>query len=305
MYTLAPTMRGLILTWRSWQMVFAVGAPIALLSIAIGLRSLPRTPMISAPHDGIGAALCATSTGLAVSGLESIVHANAWELSAALLVPGVVLLIAFVRRELTSTLPILPLDLVRRPLLALSSACSFIAFIDSMSFLVSLPFRLQHSYGFVPVEVVTMMAAWPLVMIFVAPAAGLLSGQEPAGILGGIGMAVAATALALIAFLPAAPTHADVMWRMALGGVGFGLFLTPNARLIVGSVPISRAATVGGFVSMTRLTGQTLGATLTATLLGLHLGGGPVPALISCGLVVVAGVLSVARLTSAGSRAAE
>jgi MFS transporter, DHA2 family, multidrug resistance protein len=164
---------------------------------------------------------------------------------------------------------------------------------------------LQHSFGFTPAEVGTMMAAWPLVMIFVAPAAGLLSDKVPAGILGGIGMTVAASALALIAFLPAVPTHSDVMWRMALGGIGFGMFMTPNARLIVGSVPIARAASVGGFVSMSRLTGQTLGATLAAALLGLHLGGGPVPALISCGLAVAAGLLSVARLTPVGSRATE
>jgi MFS transporter, DHA2 family, multidrug resistance protein len=304
-YALAPTLGGLILTWSVWQMVFAVGAPIALLSMLIGLRSLPKTPPINAPYDGIGAALCAISLGLTVSGLESIVHTNDWLLTGTLLISGIALLAAFVRREMHAKLPILPLDLLRRPLLALSATCSFIAFIASMSFLVSLPFRLQHSFGFTPAEVGTMMAAWPLVMIFVAPAAGLLSDKVPAGILGGIGMTVAASALALIAFLPAVPTHSDVMWRMALGGIGFGMFMTPNARLIVGSVPIARAASVGGFVSMSRLTGQTLGATLAAALLGLHLGGGPVPALISCGLAVAAGLLSVARLTPVGSRATE
>jgi MFS transporter, DHA2 family, multidrug resistance protein len=304
-YALAPTLGGLILTWSSWQMVFAVGAPFALLSMLIGLRNLPKTTPINAPYDGIGAALCAISLGLTVSGLESIVHANDWLLTAALFIPGLALLVTFVRRELHVPLPILPLDLMRQPLLALSASSSFIAFIASMSFLVSVPFRLQHGYGFAPAEVGTMMAAWPLVMIFVAPAAGLLSDKVPAGILGGIGMTIAASALALIAFLPEAPTHADVMWRMALGGIGFGLFLTPNARLIVGSVPIARAASVGGFVSMTRLTGQTLGATLAAALLGLHLGSGPVPPLISCGLAVIAGILSVARLTPLGRTTTE
>jgi MFS transporter, DHA2 family, multidrug resistance protein len=297
MNALAPTLGGLIIDVMSWQMVFVVGAPLALLSIALGLRALPETPRIASPYDRVGALLCALSLGLSVAGLESIVHANDWVLTASLLVTGVVALVIFVRREGRTALPILPLDMLRQPLLALSASGSFIAFIASMSFFVSLPFRLQNDFSFSPAAIGAVMAAWPLIMIVVAPAAGLLSDKVPAGILGGIGMAIAALALVLIAFVPDASSPFDFMWRMALGGIGFGLFLTPNARLLVGSVPKARAASMGGFVAMTRLTGQTLGATLTASLLGLHFGDGPVPALISSGLAVVAGLCSIARLT--------
>ena len=73
--------------------------------------------------------------------------------------------------------------------------------------------------------------------------------------------------LALLAYLPAHPGYFDVAWRMALSGTGFGLFLSPNARLILGSAPAGRTASVGGLIATTRLTGQTLGATLAATLL--------------------------------------
>ena len=110
-------------------------------------------------------------------------------------------------------------------------------------------------------------------------------------------MIVAESGLALMAYLPPELTAYDAMWRMALCGIGFAFFLTPNARLIVSSVPFDRAATIGGFVAMTRLTGQTLGATLTALLLAAHLGNGSAPALISCGLAIVSGVFSVLRLS--------
>jgi DHA2 family multidrug resistance protein-like MFS transporter len=83
---------------------------------------------------------------------------------------------------------------------------------------------------------------------------------------------------------------------MALSGAGFGLFLAPNARLIVHSAPHARAASAGGLISTTRLTGQTLGATLLAALLSVGVGGGPVPALLAAGLALLAGICSVARL---------
>jgi MFS transporter, DHA2 family, multidrug resistance protein len=297
MSAFAPTLGGLILVNSSWQMVFTVGAPLAFVSMLLGYFTLPKTPRLEAPFDYKGALLCALGLGLAVSGLETIVQSNRWLLTGILLVSGVAILAIFIGRDVRSSLPILPLDLMRRPVLALSSCGSFVAFIASMSFIISLPFRLQQDYGFSPAQVGAVMAAWPLVMIFVAPLAGVLSDKIAAGILGGIGMAIAAIGLALFAYLPAAPHPLDLMWRMAICGIGFALFLTPNARLLVGSVPRTRAASVGGFVSMTRLTGQALGATLAAAVLGMRLGNGRVPALISCGLVVIAGILSVARLT--------
>jgi DHA2 family multidrug resistance protein-like MFS transporter len=83
---------------------------------------------------------------------------------------------------------------------------------------------------------------------------------------------------------------------MALCGSGFGLFLPPNARLIVGSAPRHRAAAAGGLVSTVRLTGQTVGATVVALLLALGLGTGFVPPVVSACLAAVAGLCSIARL---------
>ena len=118
----------------------------------------------------------------------------------------------------------------------------------------------------------------------------------PAGLLGGIGMCISITALLLLAFLPADPSLFDVAWRMALCGSGFGTFLPPNARLIIGSAPRERAAAAGGLVSTVRLVGQTTGATLVAALLAIGIGAGMAPPLVAASLALVAGLCSVARL---------
>lgn len=296
---LAPTAGGAILALAPWPWVFAAGVPFAILSLLLGRFGLPDIAPRKLGYDGIGALYCVATFGLTIAGLEAGVHGAPLPIAGALVLVGLVLAVGLVRYELKQTHPIMPVDLLRLPVLALSSAGALCAFMASMLLLLSLPFRLQHGYGFTPGEVGAMIAPWPLTTMVVAPTAGALSDRVPAGLLGGIGMSVATVALLLLAFLPAHPAYADVAWRMALCGAGFGLFLSPNARLIVGSAPRRRAASAGGLISTTRLTGQTIGATGVAALLALGLGEGPVPPLVATALAVIAGLCSLARLNPA------
>jgi MFS transporter, DHA2 family, multidrug resistance protein len=91
----------------------------------------------------------------------------------------------------------------------------------------------------------------------------------------------------------------EIAWRMALAGAGFGLFLAPNSRLIIGSAPRLRVASAGGMVSTTRLLGQTVGATIVAALLAANFGADRTPALIAAMFALVAGLCSAARLRPA------
>jgi len=293
---IAPTLGGLVLAVANWPWIFAAAAPLALLSLILGRHSLPAPPPLDAPYDVFGAVLCALTFGLTIAGLESAVHGGAPAIAAALIGAGVLLAVWFVRRELKTAIPILPVDLLARPLLALSTASGFAAFVASMTLMLSLPFRLQQHYGFSPAEVGAAITPWPLAMMLFAPLAGTLSDRFHAGILGAIGMSIAVAALLLLAFLPAHLTHFAIAWRMALCGTGFAFFTAPNARLIVHSAPHERAASAGGLISTTRLLGQTVGATLLAALLAMGIGSNRVPALVAAGLAAFVGICSLARL---------
>jgi DHA2 family multidrug resistance protein-like MFS transporter len=301
---LAPTLGGIVLAFGRWPWVFAAAAPFALLSLLLG-RNLPEPEPRDEPFDLLGAVLCAATFGLIISGLESPVHGDSPIVSAAIVAAGILIAFFFVRRELDEARPIMPVDLLASPVFALSTVGAFTAFTASMTLILSLPFRLEHGFGFPPSAVGAMIAPWPLTTMFVAPAAGTLSDRVPAGLLGGFGMAIATAALVLMARLPAHPHYADIAWRMALCGSGFGLFLSPNARVIIGSAPAARAASAGGLLATTRLTGQTMGATLVAALLAFGLGGGGAPPLVAAGLALVAGLCSLARLNPALRRPAE
>jgi DHA2 family multidrug resistance protein-like MFS transporter len=290
----APTIGGLVLSIAPWPWVFASAIPFAIASLILG-RSLPDPAPRDEPFDVIGGIMCAAMFGLIIGGSESAVHGSSPVVSGAIVALGLFIGVLFVRREKGETKPILPIDLLDRPVIALSVIGAFTAFTASMTLLISTPFRL-HNLGFTAAEIGAAIAPWPLTNMIVAPLAGWLSDRIPAGALGGIGMAVSITALMLIAFMPADPSYFDIAWRMALCGSGFGTFLPPNARLIIGSAPRERAAAAGGLVSTTRLVGQTTGATVVAALLAFGVGAGRVPPMVAAGLALVAGLCSLARL---------
>jgi DHA2 family multidrug resistance protein-like MFS transporter len=292
---LAPTLGGLVLAIAPWPWVFASAVPFAIASLAFG-RALPDPVPREEPFDVLGAVMCVAMFGLVIGGAETAVHGSSPVVSAAIVLTGMLVGYYFVRRERGETKPILPTDLLARPVLALSAIGAYTAFIASMTLLLSTPFRLTHAYGFSAAEVGAAIAPWPLTNMIVAPLAGWLSDRYPAGLLGGIGMGISIVALLLIAFMPADPSYFDVAWRMALCGSGFGTFMPPNARLIIGSAPRERAAAAGGLVSTVRLVGQTTGATLVAALLAMGIGAGMAPPLVAAGLALVAGLCSIARL---------
>jgi len=291
----APTIGGLVLAVAPWPWVFACAIPFALLSLLLG-RALPDPKPGHEHFDVLGAVMCAAMFGLVIGGAESAVHGNSPVVSAAIVLTGALIGYFFVKREQGDANPILPLDLLSKPVIALSVVGAYTAFIASMTLLLSTPFRLTQEFGFSAVMVGAAIAPWPLTNMIVAPLAGWLSDRVPAGLLGGIGMTISIAALLLIAFLPAHPSYFDVAWRMALCGSGFGTFLPPNARLIIGSAPRDRAAAAGGLVSTVRLCGQTTGATLIALLLALGVGAGNIPPLVAAGLALVAGLCSLSRL---------
>lgn len=295
---LAPTLGGLILGFAPWPWVFASAVPFAIVSLLLG-RALPEPAPRDEPFDILGAVLCAAMFGLVIAGLEAFVHGDSPIVSAAIVAAGIGIGIGFVRRERNEPRPIMPVDLLGTPVMALSVIGAFTAFVATMTLLLSLPFRLEHQYGFLPSEIGAVIAPWPLTTMFVAPLAGILSDRFPAGLLGGIGMALATIGLLSFTMLPADPHYLDIAWRMSLTGAGFGLFLSPNARLIIGSAPRERAAAAGGVISTTRMVGQTIGATVVAALLALGLGSGDGPPLIAAGLAFMAGLCSITRLRPA------
>jgi DHA2 family multidrug resistance protein-like MFS transporter len=296
---LGPSVASVILSVAPWPYLFAVNVPLGVLGAMIALRTLPRTPLSGVKFDFGSAGLQAVAFGMLLFGVSEMGHGDSWLRVAAELVIAVVAGYALVMRQLTRAAPLLPVDLMRIPLFALSVSTSVCTFIAQSIGLVSMPFLFEHRFQLGQVATGLLMTPWPLVVAVVAPFAGRLSDKYPAGLLGGFGMAVMALGLLAMALLPDHPTTLDIVWRMTVCGIGFGFFNTPNNRAIITSAPPIRTGGASGMQATARLLGQSMGAALVALVFTVFPDHGTTVALFTAtGVAAVAACVSFSRLAA-------
>ncbi len=295
-----PSVAAAILSVASWHWLFAVNVPIGLVTFVMSLRLLPLTPPSEHRFDLASAVLSAFAFAFLIAGINGIGHGQAGPFVTIELVGAVCVGYILVRRQATLSLPLLPVDLFRRPIFALSVATSVTTFVAQGITFVALPFYFQDVIGRSQVATGLLMTPWPATVAVIAPIAGRLADRYPAGILGGIGLSVLSLGYLLLALLSAHPSTADILWRMMLCGLGFGFFQSPNNRAIVASTPRERSGGAGAIQSTARLLGQTVGAALVALIFGFAQsagGTGPkVAILLAAGFAAMAAVASVSRL---------
>ncbi len=299
-FTLGPTVASAILAVGPWPWLFAVNLPFGVLALIVGIKTLPSLPRAKHAFDFLGAALAACCLALFIVAIGGAGH----QATAGLVIGGLAaaLLIGFIlmRRHADHPAPMLPFDLFRRPLFALSAATAICSFaVQGLSF-VALPFYFEDILGRSQVETGFFMTPWPLVVAIMAPIGGRLSDRFSAGILGGIGLMLLALGMALLAMLPANPGVIDIVWRMMLCGFGFGFFQTPNMKTIMTSAPPHRSGSASGIVATARLVGQTTGAAAAALCFSLAAHDGATLALaLGAGFAALGSVMSFLRLTVA------
>lgn len=257
-----PVLASAMLTVLSWHWLFYVNVPFCLVALALAGGYLPRAPGDGKALDAGAAVLCALAFGLAVMGLERVAQPD-WG-TALIWLLGVVCWALLLRRERRSAHAIVPLDLLRLPSFSLAVRVCVLAFAAQGAAMVALPFLLSQTLGRDIAEIGMLIAPWPVMGACLAPFSGKWSDRISAGLLGVIGLALLATGLLAASELPAGAPMWAVMLPMALCGTGFGLFLSPNQRGIMFSVPAHRASVASGLSGLARLLGQTTGAAFVA-----------------------------------------
>ena len=266
-----PTLGGAILSIGHWSWIFLLNIPLGLLALVLGWKLLPHNPPTKEPKrlDGQSIVMNAVFFGLLIYTVEGIAHDG---ISTLLVLQGVITVIVgvmYIRRQLQIPMPILPVDLFRIPIFSMSIGCSIACFTAQMMALVSLPFFMQHTLSMSVAETGLMLTPWPLATTLTAPLAGRLIEKVHPGILGAIGMMVFTLGLLLLSVVGKGVGLADLAWRMAVCGVGIGLFQTPNNVTITTSAPIRRSGGASGMLGTARVLGQTLGTAIVAIVFHL------------------------------------
>jgi DHA2 family multidrug resistance protein-like MFS transporter len=297
--TIGPTFASAVLGVASWPWLFSLNVPFGIAAIVIGSLSLPDSDRSAHRFDVLSAVLTAITFATVITAIDSVAHDAAWPVIAGQALVCVAAGGWAALRQLGLPSPLLPIDLLRIPVFALSVGTSVCSFASAMIAFVALPFHMQTVLGISPAMIGVLIMPWPLAVGLFAPISGRLVERYPAGLLGGLGLALMAAGLVLVADLPVHPAVIDVAWRMALCGAGFGLFQTPNNRTLIGAAPKARSGGASGMLGTARLLGQAVGAALVAVLLSHFADQGTLLALyLAAGFASVAALVSTLRVAT-------
>jgi MFS family permease len=265
-----PVLGGMITYYAGWQMIFLATAPLALLVSAAAYRFLNQeiAPAHGESYDKIGAVLYFMGLILSMYGLSFVVN----DLSARLmLAAGLLILCLFVYYEFRCAYPLVDVKLFKENItFAFSNMAAMINYSATFAvgFLVSL--YLQIVQGFDPRVTGWILMSQPLLMALFSPFAGRLSDKIEPRLVASAGMGLTGLGLFGFSFMDQSTNLFWIIANLALMGLGFAFFSSPNNNAIMGSIGKEKYGLAASSLATMRMVGQALSMALTALILACY-----------------------------------
>jgi EmrB/QacA subfamily drug resistance transporter len=271
---LGPLVGGAVVSGISWNWIFWLNVPIGLVLAPLAWRRLQEST-------GAEKGLDLPGLGLASVGLLGIVwglvrgNELGWS-SPQIVGPialGALLVAAFVRWELRTDSPMLPMHFFRNRTFALTNVASlFMSFgmFGSIFFLAQFFQTVQHMS---PLQSGLRILPWTAMPMLIAPIAGAFSDRIGGERLMAAGLALQASGLFWIA-AQASPTEAytSLIGPFMLSGIGMSLFFAPVANVVLSAVRPEHEGKASGANNAIRELGGVFGVAVLAAVFA-HVGG--------------------------------
>ena len=234
------TLSGILIQLFTWRSIFLVNVPIGIFGTYWSRRRLKE---ISKPTHGErfdlpGAVTFSSSITLLLLGLTigSLTEA----LNLVLVASSAVLMVMFFLVERRTKFPVLDLSLFRIRLFTagnIANLLSGLAF-AGLAFVMTLYFQLVRGYD--PLHAGIFLIPLDATLILVGPISGSLSDKWGARGLSTLGLVVASVGFFVLSLFDQATPYSQIALGLVLVGCGIGLFRSPNASSVMGSVPASK-----------------------------------------------------------------
>jgi EmrB/QacA subfamily drug resistance transporter len=300
---LGPVVGGAITQGISWQWIFWVNVPIALVAIPLLFARVPESFGPRARIDVPGVALV---TVAALGLVWSLVRGNAagWGSAEVLgaLVGGVGAGVAFVVVELRSAAPMVPMRLFRSRTFSAGNAAVFFFNAALTGTIYMTAQFLQAVLGDRPLAAGLGLLPWGIAPLLLAPRTGALAdrvGERPLIVGGFAGMTAGLAWMALVA--GAGMSYAELIAPMALLGLGLTAALPALTKAVVGGVEMGDIGKASGVFTTLRQLGGAFGV---AIVVAVFAGSGSYASPIAFADGFVPAIAAAAALAAAGAVAA-
>jgi EmrB/QacA subfamily drug resistance transporter len=263
-----PLVGGAIVEGIDWEWIFWLNVPIGLAAIPLVLTrieesfggdtglDLPGLGLISAAAFGIVWGLVRGNS----AGWDSLEVVGA-------LAAGVLLVGAFIARELRAAEPMLPVRFFRSRAFSAGNAAIFFTFASLFGAVFFFAQMLQTALGYGPLDAGLRLIPWTITFITVAPAVGALAdrfGERPFMVGGLTLQALGMGWVALIA--DPGLTYSEFVLPSVVAGIGVSMAIPAAQNSVVGSFALEDVGKAAGANSMMRELGGVFGIAVAAAV---------------------------------------
>lgn len=266
-----PIIGGLLTQYLGWRSIFAFLVPIGIISLWLIFKRI-RIEWADArgeKFDWPGSIIYGVSLASFMYGFSKLPSTSGWIFLAS----GIFLGLVFVFFEKRLTNPVFDIRLMlRNRVFAFSGIAALIHYsaTSATGFFISL--YLQYLKGFDARTAGFIMISQPVLMALLSPLAGKLSDRINPGIIASSGMGLTAAGLIALCFVNGSTSVFVIITLLAMMGIGFALFSSPNSNAIMSSVEKKHYGIASGVVGTMRMVGQMLSMGIAMMILALFIG---------------------------------
>jgi DHA2 family multidrug resistance protein len=277
---IGPTLGGWIVDNYAWPWIFYINVPVGMLGLAMVAAFVHEDEEIVAQNRALAEAQRRDvdwwGIGLMISGLCALQYVleegqqNDWFESRAItmgLCAAVVLIAAFVIRELTCAVPAVNIRLFKDPVFLSGTLIGSLMFALLMATMFLLPLFMQELLGFTATDAGFAMMPRVFVMMIATPIIGRIYNKVSPRLVIGIGVMFIAWGAYGMSHLTLESGQRDVIWAIITQGMGFSCLFVPLSTVALASIPRHLMADATGLNSLFRQIGGSVGLAVGATLL--------------------------------------
>jgi EmrB/QacA subfamily drug resistance transporter len=266
---IGPPLGGIMVGLFNWESIFLVNVPIGIVAFIFGAKLLPKDHKENKESfDVLGGILFSIFiVGLfwAMLSAETLGWRNPYILLSFMI--ALVSLIIFYFWEKKAEHPMLDFTLFHNKLFSISIFCAFISFLVIFCTNIIHPFYLQNAIKTEPQRAGLLMMIYPISVAFIAPVSGNLSDKIGSESLTLLGLTLTAVGLLSMSFLNLSSSYLSIILKVAVLGIGNGLFQSPNNSLVMSTVPRYKLGIASSINGLIRNLGMVFGIAFSLTLL--------------------------------------
>lgn len=267
-----PVIGGFLNHNFGWRSIFVFVAVISIVVLIIAWWKLPsdKKEEASADYDRLGTVLYIAMIVLIMYGLSDVGNGI---VPVMIAVVGFIFAIIFVKHELKAEAPIIKVRMFSHNIAyTFSNVAALLNYGATFAISYLLSIYLQIVMGYSSQTAGLILLVQPLLQAVLSPRAGKLSDRISPFKLASAGMGLCAVGVLICAFLGTGSPLAMVIIALAVGGVGFAFFSSPNTNAVMACVEKEDYGVASSILATMRSIGHTMSMVIVTLIVSGYMG---------------------------------